>query len=153
MDHPVVIEVGREGHSKRQFNEITVSRDEGEQNSAGNKSCAHVYAVSTWSVAAYPTELPHDLLELSTPAPLGSLLQSPCNAGAPLVPFMSLPGCCPKVQEQVKRNHVRTLQNKYFWRSFLRWHLNYDYAKLSVFFLLYVYFALQVEFWDKQQHF
>lgn len=31
VDHPVVIEVGREGHSKRQSNETTVSRDEGER--------------------------------------------------------------------------------------------------------------------------
>lgn len=31
VDHPVVIEVGREGHSKRQSNETTVSRDKGER--------------------------------------------------------------------------------------------------------------------------
>lgn len=31
VDHPVVIEVGREGHSKWQFNETTVSKDKGQR--------------------------------------------------------------------------------------------------------------------------
>lgn len=143
VNHPVVVEVGREGHSKRQRKKVTVSGDGGEI--GRGKTSEHVRLLWPLNCGC--------LSRVTVARFVGFPARQSCwaafSCGPAVLACVWCHGCSyldvlPDVQEQEKvGNNVTNLWTKCFLREFIddRWITT---AKLNAFFLLYVQILLYV---------